>query len=1710
MKQLLVTALTTLFLLLSGSEAVWADDFTVERAVNLGQLDSWADMSQFQWQEIDHGIQDNGAEMDALKAVFRDPAPKDTVGFYNQIYSARDNQYIVLRLDKAQGNRPFHIRVTTKGNSTDPSGNNTRVFSANNYAYIMPPINENQIEVKIWPQGQGEETAKTYTFKSHSYGSASVRTVMLDKSRIVDGDYTLQLIRYNSDTQVSDTTYINSLQVDELYTFYDYDGGDLVEAYLMVNGFKRIKLDHEWWARDAVTHVSDNTVSVSTGASMPYNKHKHLEAPNPTYLDSRLFSYHDTLWVNLYLDNEPSIDTNGLTMHAVRADTINKPIGEQLLKWGLDSVSNRLYVLTDGEPATIECYRDKFLPKLCMYPGSYNHNTGIIDSDREEVDIFLESISEPVTSPRVTSSILSTLTPTLDRRGDFYVSSIQSSDILPVQITETVYYDEFASHKDTMKLADDKMYMSYAQMEVAIVAPNSYETQAVITLMKAKNDAEENAILKDNLDGNTRPITSPLYDYKYWTTKFDLSGYLDINTSGRPAVAFDGDSVRVLSILYNKYLDLEKMKADALAIAEEHLQGDEAQKAAEDWTKALAPEAYPQLTFNIPLKKPFYARFGIDLDFFKTKKLQTSLTLGVGTQYKYDIVEQKSRYWPNDMESSKLKLRQTEEYDFENEDLSAPLMYLQRGSAEDVISYSVGDLEFDVYAELYNKFSLPLSLEGNDWKQWFRTMKYIDEVGLHAEATASAHFPLDFRKLLGALADIKVMPDIVRTFDKWANKWYLKPFIDFFVPNVQANAVVKLSVNTGLYSFDNTLNITDPLKSHALAFKFLGGASINGSVGTDVFYAAAPLWPITAIPVFGDAGFHVDAGAGAAFKYAVGSRLDFNNEFSGSAWNWFANVDAKYWVKLYFWKVAGDDYEWSGGNENLIKPTDFKNPFHKNFAYYLSDDVDPDDKKARAAALPGELVSSYAIIDKPVKFIAGGDSIIYQGNQGNPDDPNMMTVEVASLDNPTIISDWHSGGCSDYDAASVPGLDLAVMEQATATVSKEQLEDSLTLDVTVNQVSRIYDLYYTKKNAGTKWYKPKPIYSSPETASYRPRLAMADGGKAVVVWQEGTIEKGSWVTDKDTVQLADLLMNGHLMMSRFDGNETWSEPVKLAEVNENFCLKDYRVAYDGTSAFIVARRSISSTQFENVGIMVDGNNTVTTQTFGDINGLVRVHHVGDYNLVSWMDQVDSITKTVCVRIKSFGMDGKEKKGINSSLILTGTNIDEFAIVPDMEAQSLNNVALLWREQVLENDTLRMRIRASRLVPNQDGSFHLGMPITAVQTEAGGIIYNFDGYMTKEKIDVCFVGADQQGITQLNRKAAYFGNAFGYTVQFDPEENQGFQSHEDMITLLVTVTNYGTSTIKNCVLTVGNDKTYPLNMTVAAGQSVPERVNIPYTMGAGIDTKMTVEYDDVLGLNDKEEISNSSSRAMAATGQRGQNIREQNTALFFPYQPKLKCFVVAQKVDKNGDNYITICVRNYSPRRLPKKFAIIVGLKDTSYGSIVYNTKGNDHIKYGTKILLCNLEDDNKCDGYMFDCGSYRAGYVTIKVPGVTEKEKMYVGATLAYKVPLVDIYVGLRGGTFCGSDNSGVVTLYPSSEVTAVKHVFSNTDKDSRMHVNRSGNQLVVSGVKAGEQVRLYQANGTVLARKTAGSDGRAFFPLMQLSGVGLISSGDETVKFAY
>ena len=1702
MKKNMLSILAMLFLTVS---TAWADDFTVERAVNLGQLESWADMSQFQWQEIDHSIQDNRQEMDALKTLFYDPAPKDTVGFYNQIYTARDNQYIVLRLDKAQGNRPFHVRVTAIKDTDDPSKNATKVFSAENYVYIMPPIGENQLEVKIWPQGEGEEKAKTFTFNSHSYGSASLRTVMLDKSRIVPGDYSLQLIYYNPKKEVSDTTYIKSLQLDKLYTFYDYNDGDLMEAYLMADNFKRIKLKTEWWAVDAVTHVNDNSVTVMTGAQMPYRQHKRLDAPNPTYLDSRLFSHHDTLWVNLYLDNVASTDPDGLTMHAVRSDFENNFVGEECLKWGLDPVSKRFYVLTDGEPCIIECYRNDYLPKLCIYPGSYDHTTGIIEGDIEEVDLYLEPISAPVTKPTTTSAVLSTLTTTTDRRGDYYVSRIQQADILHELLTETVNYDEYGSHLDTLKYANGVKLMNYAQMEIGVVAPNNSPSVGTVTLAKVKSDAEENYIQEDVLSAQTKDVIySPLFDYTYYTSTFNLCGYIPVTKSGRPAVAFDGEEVRQLPILCNNYIDLQRLIKESKDAALEQLEPKEdAGSTASNWINDVAPDAGFKLSLTVPIVPPFYFRIGVDADFFKAKKLGISVAVGAGISY--DVINQESSNKPlSEAQEYKLTMGSYDDYGDSTTDVTDKLskigMEPKNFKKPDENAITTCNFDISAFVELYNKYSFPLRImSADEWKRYLTGMQWLEETGLRAEANVSVGISLNILNMLKSIGGQSDKPEMASGFQKWMGKNKLaKALTSIIGIDFSASAGVRLNVNTGLFAFDNKEDDGwgNPLMNHILAFRFLGQAYVNAALKAkiDAFVAGAEVG--------------LRAGAGITFKYAGGCRLDFEKPFSGSAWSWYAGFSAYYKAKFFGWSKQGS---WDIGRltvqQRLIKPKNYENPFHPDFDKYLSGSPEPQkakyvSRREANSSLPGDYVIDNVDFTQPVKFLSGGDSIVYQGAYDNPNDE---IVHVASTGEAIYLSDWNLGGCTDYDAASIPGTDLVVLEQATGQISKEDLEDSLHLDETVRRASRVYSVYYTKKHAGTKWYSPKPIYSSPETSSYRPRVALAANGTGVAVWQEGLLDKGSWVTAKDTVQLTDLVMNGKLMMSRFDGNETWTAPIPLYDLNENCRLKDYSISYDGSNVFIIARRVEDGKIGDNICLSVDGDDNVDRRDLEVTDEMMKLKRIGDHNVIAWVAMVDTASNTRCLRVKTYNMYGKEKKGINTSMMLENVEIEDLTIVPDRMTESLDNLAILWRQSGCEGDSTVVKLKAVRLVPNHDDSFCFGTPITAVSVGSGNSIYGFDGYMTDEKIQVCYVAVDSLGYSQLNKKPAYFDNAFEYTVQFDNRNNQGFQCGKDEVTLLVTINNLGTSTITGAMLMVqGCPVPFAFKLNIPAGSFAQERVTVPYLIGTGVNTSLLVQYDNVLKPNNSEVSQRAQDNTTSPT-------YERKTAMFYPYYPRIECFVAAQHVDKSGDNHITICVRNYA-RRVPKgNFGIMVGLKENPYSSIVYNNDENEHVKYETKMIYLN-NATNVPDGFsrMHDCGSYRVGYVTLNIPAVTEKKQMFVGATFVYKNPTTGHLVRLNPKTFSGSTNSGVVTLYPSPEAASVNKVYNNNDEGAQMHVSQQGNTLVVTGAKPRQQVRLYQANGVIIARQQADDSGKAVFSKPSVDGVLLVSSDQETVKFAY
>ncbi len=1707
----------SLTLCLLATISLWAQDFIVERAVNLSKLTSWSDNSQFQWQAIDHDVDDNSTAMQQLVNLFKDPAAKDTAGFYQKIYNVRDDQYIVLRMNGGNTDRSFYVRVTAKVDLGDTISTNTKVYATNNYIYIMPPLVPMDIEVKVWPQDAGEEMAKSYILKNSSYGSVSLRSVMLDASRILPGKYDLQLVRYDQETELSDTTMIDDLQKQKLYTFYtDTDKGQLVDAYLRLDGFKRIRLEPQYWAMDAVTHVGDNSVMVMTGQKMPFRHHRRMDAPNPSYLDSRLFSHHDTLWVNLYQGNIPTTDIEGLTINAVQSDFEGTPLDKGLLQWGKDELTGRLYILTAGEPCEIETYRKGYVPTLTYYPGSYEHETGIISKKTEVVNVFLEELKESLTDGAlVTEARMECMGITNDRRGDAYIAERTCGEVLPMALAEPVYYDEYASHKDTMKIVDGKRYMRYALFHAALVSEQK-DMGKQVYLLKDPSGTEENHIKKDKLEGETTAVYSKYFTYSYWRSTFDLTDYLDINQSGRPVIALGDDVVRRLPIFHNYYQDTQQLKKDAEKNAKDMIDTKEGGDKADEELKE--PMGALGLSLNFPMT-PYYVRTGFMLDLFEAKKISGEVAFGVG--YKGDLLTGKT---PPASETG----------------INTTLLSTEAGKTSEADLTHFYDTNFDAmknrydnmyntsvianaYAEVGTKFSAPLTLKSEDWSQSFARI-FFDEIVVRGEVSLSASMSFSATNVIDWMGKKVGLGNFTGKLKNIARKYQILDVLDRYVfgSPFSVAAGVKLYAQGGVTSFKN-LNkeqSSAPWNSTLLGVNVMGKANVDASIDLKLNLKAA------------SAQFDLMAGAGAGFYAGAGVRMDMTNPFAGAAWDWYARVGWHYRVHFLSWSKADKDGEGRMDPEkSLIKPKNYSNPYHPNFAYFLSDMPEPTEARQyqllheqarRANTLPGDFLTEDVNDQHPVSYLSGGDDVAFHQTYENV---NGNTAATASTKGVFVLSNYEMGGCSGFHTASTTDKDVVVLEQANAKISEEDLQDSLHIDETVARASKSFGVYYIKRDQ-QGWYEPQAVYSSTESTSIRPRVAMASDGTAVAVWQEGEIKRGSYLAEKDTAQLGDLYMQGNLMLSRFDGNETWTEPVAIQPLTENRALTDYLPTYDGQNVFLIASKATEREATEMVVLTVDAQNKVTLVDSVKTTTLPALKRIGNQNVMAWKELCDSTKGTYSIRMRSYDMMGKATNAIDAAVPVGSKEVQNFRLVSDLSAASLSNVALLWLERTEKNDSVFDVLKASRLVANSDKSFTPGSAMTVVNLHrATAQMGSYDGYMTNEKLQACYVATNADGSTQLNRTVTYFKNAFKYAIAFDEKNNQAFTNKEDKVTLLVTIQNIGTSNINKAVLTIKDtDLQYPFDVDIPAGGAVQERITVPYTMGTGLSTSMEVSYDDVLGTQ-----AQARARYEARKSRRLFNLQrgvrraddyaaedatfEQHTSTLRPYYPRLECFVASQQVDEDGNNTVTICVRNHARRRLNRKYCLAVGLKSNINDVKFYPSSDTSH---PTAHIVFSSEQPSiegkryKDSYYMDDYGSYEASYVTITIPEVTKRTTLFAGATLYY----IDANNQIASDpcTFGNKrqGNFGRLVLLPTSKPTGIERVYDNDDPDGRLHVTRQGTTLQVSGAQPYQTLFLYTATGVAMARQQAGADGKATFPAPYGSGVALLSDGSETVKFRY
>ena len=337
-----------------------------------------------------------------------------------------------------------------------------------------------------------------------------------------------------------------------------------------------------------------------------------------------------------------------------------------------------------------------------------------------------------------------------------------------------------------------------------------------------------------------------------------------------------------------------------------------------------------------------------------------------------------------------------------------------------------------------------------------------------------------------------------------------------------------------------------------------------------------------------------------------------------------------------------------------------------------------------------------------------------------------------------------------------------------------------------------------------------------------------------------------------------------------------------------------------------------------------------------------------------------------------------------------------------------------------------------------------------------------------------------------------------------------------------MTNLGQSTINRCVLSVENvPDSIPLHLVIPAGMTAQERVSIPYQSGQAINTKLTVSYDDVLGLQAKQMPRFLARRAKRALARRNgltytdansseDIIYEQQTNNLFPDIPKLECYAISQSVDDKGNNRILLRVRNVSKRPMPDGYCVEVNIEKDSKSSYAENSTSSVLVfAGGLKSRAATLTQGGLSKvGFFQKSRTFETVDIAVTIPKVTETQTLFIR-------PVVKkITNNLQRSSIAGGNHNrdyALVTVYPSDKTTAVDKVYDDGDERATLHVTTSGSTVTVSGAQPGQDVCLYLASGMILARQNASPVGIATFSVPHVRrGVLLVSDNKETVKFIY
>ena len=129
----------------------------------------------------------------------------------------------------------------------------------------------------------------------------------------------------------------------------------------------------------------------------------------------------------------------------------------------------------------------------------------------------------------------------------------------------------------------------------------------------------------------------------------------------------------------------------------------------------------------------------------------------------------------------------------------------------------------------------------------------------------------------------------------------------------------------------------------------------------------------------------------------------------------------------------------------------------------------------------------------------------------------------------------------------------------------------------------------------------------------------------------------------------------------------------------------------------------------------------------------------------------------------------------------------------------------------------------------------------------------------------------------------------------------------------------------------------------------------------------------------------------------------------------------------------------------------------------------------------------------------RKAFATVDVPGIMESANAYLNIHLVTGDTEV---ANLRA-----DENTHYVTLLPSETVVGIEQLRKQ-EQPHTLHIERQEGGLQVRGLKTGDTLRVFSADGILVYRATATAS--SMFVPLSAHGVYLVGTVEEIVKYSY